>query len=474
MSNPGGANTTPSSKLPTPRRRNTSDPASDSSLDPYGFDNLFRHQTLIFQKLNMPTDYLIPDSVIPDLPPNPHPTISTSDLSPNITVKQHNQHKLTKLYDDYALIKSSVISAETATPAANRNDLVRSNIQSMRQRLKTLHDQRQPLIDAISNILDVQNTLRPALKVPKNHPIQPHPLDLKDVKEFVGQSLRITNEEKRLHEVWKKLVQYAELKELNHANFKLALTACLTGDQYAYIEAFPTATVKKLAELLAARFITENVLADAIHDLDTFQRLPNEPIRQAVARLQSCLEKAIIMYPSDQQDTIKSFQTDATIKQIISPSAKRLVDKHQSDARLQGIKLNTSQIVRLAEEEEKRSGLPQNHLNKPINLYNTTVNDPIHHKFETIDSRLDQITDMMTQIVTNLSDTSSYEPIQDDDYTQPECYAATKTVRFNNRKTPYSRTTPGIQKPQPSPFSCLLYTSPSPRDGLLSRMPSSA
>ena len=29
-------------------------------------------------------------------------------------------------------------------------------------------------------------------------------------------------------------------------------------------------------------------------------------------------------------------------------------------------------------------------------------------------------------------------------------------------------------EPKPFPYSCLLYTSPSPRDGLLSRMPSSA
>ena len=31
-----------------------------------------------------------------------------------------------------------------------------------------------------------------------------------------------------------------------------------------------------------------------------------------------------------------------------------------------------------------------------------------------------------------------------------------------------------IQNPEVVPWSCLLYTSPSPRDGLLSRMPSSA
>jgi len=74
------------------------------------------------------------------------------------------------------------------------------------------------------------------------------------------------------------------------------------------------------------------------------------------------------MYPADQQETIKEFQTDSTIKQIISPAAKRLVDKHQSDARLQGIKLSTSQIVRLAEEEEKRSGFPTENLNRPINV----------------------------------------------------------------------------------------------------------
>ena len=430
-----------------------SDSHSSLELNPLGLNAIYRLQNAVFKSLKMNTDFSIPDSVIPDLPPNPYATASTTELSPNITVKQHNQHKLLKLYDDYALLKSSVIAAESACAPADRTDLISNNILSMRHRLKKLHGQRQPLIDALKSIVDVQETLRPALKVPTDHARQPHPLDLKDVKEFVGQSLRLQNEEKRLHEVWKKLVQYSELKELNHANFKLALTACLTGDQYAYIEAFPTATVKKLAELLAARFITENVLADAIHDLDTFTRLPNEPIRQAVARLQSCLEKAIIMYPADQQETIKEFQTDSTIKQIISPAAKRLVDKHQSDARLQGIKLSTSQIVRLAEEEEKRSGFPTENLNRPINLYNTTVSNSSDARFENIDTRLDKLTNMMSQIVTNLSDDSEYEPITDEAFAanlDAECHAATKTVRFTNKRSPYSRTTPSIQKAQPS------------------------
>ena len=40
---------------------------------------------------------------------------------------------------------------------------------------------------------------------------------------------------------------------------------------------------------------------------------------------------------------------------------------------------------------------------------------------------------------------------------------------------PASSTTPPVYGiPSPSPPACLLYTSPSPRDGLLSRMPSSA
>ena len=44
---------------------------------------------------------------------------------------------------------------------------------------------------------------------------------------------------------------------------------------------------------------------------------------------------------------------------------------------------------------------------------------------------------------------------------------------LSNQKEP-SYTVPGIESGEAYYFACLLYTSPSPRDGLLSRMPSSA
>ena len=46
---------------------------------------------------------------------------------------------------------------------------------------------------------------------------------------------------------------------------------------------------------------------------------------------------------------------------------------------------------------------------------------------------------------------------------------------FTFRKSIYGKSDGGKgARPRPGVYTCLLYTSPSPRDGLLSRMPSSA
>ena len=48
------------------------------------------------------------------------------------------------------------------------------------------------------------------------------------------------------------------------------------------------------------------------------------------------------------------------------------------------------------------------------------------------------------------------------------------TVRQQQKTKPNNPTKPPLRATSQRPPACLLYTSPSPRDGLLSRMPSSA
>ena len=47
-------------------------------------------------------------------------------------------------------------------------------------------------------------------------------------------------------------------------------------------------------------------------------------------------------------------------------------------------------------------------------------------------------------------------------------------IRSTRQPSSYQHRSPSIVNVQEPNISCLLYTSPSPRDGLLSRMPSSA
>ena len=73
---------------------------------------------------------------------------------------------------------------------------------------------------------------------------------------------------------------------------------------------------------------------------------------------------------------------------------------------------------------------------------------------------------IMQQLVVNDVDQTAHEPVQiqkidsDGPPTRPE-----RETRRDHREEDWQRR---------RDYSCLLYTSPSPRDGLLSRMPSSA
>ena len=62
-----------------------------------------------------------------------------------------------------------------------------------------------------------------------------------------------------------------------------------------------------------------------------------------------------------------------------------------------------------------------------------------------------------------------------EDYLTPEVLADVDEVdRYLASKGKIDYPTHTEQDSPPTAYSCLLYTSPSPRDGLLSRMPSSA
>ena len=68
---------------------------------------------------------------------------------------------------------------------------------------------------------------------------------------------------------------------------------------------------------------------------------------------------------------------------------------------------------------------------------------------------------------TRVSDPGVYEQAAAD----PEAWWATQARERLHWETPFSKV---LDDSNPPFYTCLLYTSPSPRDGLLSRMPSSA
>jgi hypothetical protein len=247
-----------------------------------------------------------------------------------------------------------------------------------------------------------------------------------------------TDAEQRLIHTWIRLCIYVNMKGFGYDKFKTCLFGILRGEHFDYIRNYPDTPLPKLATMLANRFITESRFNDAVSDLDHFERKKDETLRMAIARLRTSLEKASVIWPANQRDTIKDVELRKTLRQIVSEKARQQIDKHSLAARQQGIPLSLDRMIRLSEEEEKRSGIPSVHTAHPISLYNATTEKSSAPVIDPMNEQLQTITNMLIDMNINANESADHIQRLESD---AECNAATRSMTRNaprQSSRPYS------------------------------------
>lgn len=340
-------------------------------------------------------DFLTPDAPLIPLPPFPYDFAELkAEETANITPKQLKIQKLQAHYNAYQNI-SDIIEQAELTPAAQRNQQKTNFIVNKRHQLREAYQYFLRIKADIDNIISIQDKLKPALHLYPD-PINPDPLRMSDMKEFMNATLRSGNKP-CLREIWKKLRLYAETNNISHESFRLALFACLTGDTLEYALEYRQQPMPEFAKKMANRFIVENTVTDATHSLDNFSRKLNEPIRQAVARLQSFIDKALLTHPLDQRDTVRDFLTKRQIRSMVTPTCRSFLDSKEAEYRGQGLRMQLPTLIQFAHEEEQRSGMPQSTMSNPVTLYNLESQAPFESPAEK-DSRIDQLSNRVEQL----------------------------------------------------------------------------
>jgi hypothetical protein len=391
------------------------------------------------------------DLPIPGIPLCPYSVKENEQDGPVPTVKQQNIEKLQLLYEQYFTYKASIEANEATGDRLNRKDLINDTIKATRQRILSVYSRLLPLQKKIEHIKLVQDTLKPSLAIPlqdQNDDPQ-FDLDIRKVRDFIGRPDLIKDSETRLLETWSKLLTYSQIHGMGRIDFKNALFAILMNEHFDFIRNYPDTKLQKLAPMLAARFVNECRFDDAVSDLDNFRRKQDESLRFAIARLRTSLEKAAILWPANQRDVIKDFEIRKTLRLIVNEKTKAIIDKHSLEARQQGLTLSVDRMIRLAEDEERRTG-KYNDTEKPvpISLYQTSVTDPICQK-------LDTLTDLLVTMAVNKQE--SNDSIGELSPEDAECNAATRSGgRYGSSRDstrPYSlnRATAAVTKTSAAP-----------------------
>lgn len=392
------------------------------------------------------------DLQIPNIPKCPYVLKDNEQDGPVPTVKQQHIERLQLLYGQYLTNKGAVESLEApdrANPTARSDDLQRT-ISELRSSIAHTYSQIAPLQKKIDHIKGVQVSLRPSLEVPvREHSAQDQGSHMiKDARDFIGKLDSIDDPEERLIEMWSKLLVFAQINDIGRIDFKKAVFAILKGDHYRFIRNYPAMPIEKLAPLIASRFISESRFNDAVSDLDNFKREKGEALRFSVERLRTSLEKAAVLWPSNQRDTIKDFEIRKTIRLIVSEKTRRLLDKETIAARQQGLTISLDKMIRIAEDEERSTGIHNEpEIRAPISLYQTSVElDPISQK-------LDTLTDLMIKMsVQTLEARDSVASLATEE-DEAECNAALRsparfgTARQSTRPYGLNRAPSTVAKP---------------------------
>ena len=414
--------------------------------------------------------FLVDDSPIPDLPDFPFLEHSVENRpSAHITLKQHLVTQLQTQYESYNAIRLQVRQLER-TALANRDPVEVGIINDARRRLFKLYKGIKDSLPQLQHIVEVQSRDQPTLALYDEDP-NPQPLRISEVKEFM--QTNSVGPQRPLREIWNKLKIYAELNNLSHDHFILALMSCTTAEVFEYISEYRDLPLADLASKLADRFVTEQPISDATTALNNFSRKQNEPLRQAVARLQSLVDKALMAFPLAKREILREHHTTHHLRAMIAPKTKRVLDSKAAEYRLQGLPLNLDDMVKIAAQEEAKTGMPAADMSNPVSLFNiethtmsapppsAVTHDMIQTQIDTsliplvskvdnmgqhLDHKVDQIADLvqdMSEI--NLALVSGVsEPLQD----EPEDCEINVLTRNSYRQNP-RQDAKTLSKPEP-------------------------
>ena len=323
--------------------------------------------------INMPelteAQFLVVDSDIPELPAFPFLEHSAEKQpSAHITLKQHLVTQLQMQYESYNAITLQVKQIQR-TPQADRDATENEILTTARRRLFKLYKGIRDSMPQLEHIVEVQSRDQPTLSLyEQDVAANLQPLRISEVKEFMQNTS--TGPQRPLREIWNKLKIYAEMNHISHDDFKLALMSCTTAEVFEYISEYRDLPLAELAVKLADRFVTEQPISDANQALNTFSRKHNEPLRQAVARLQSLVDKALMAFPIAKREVLREHHTTHHLRAMITPKTRRLLDTKASEYRLQGLPLSLDDMIKIAVQEESRSGMPTADMSNPVSLYN--------------------------------------------------------------------------------------------------------
>ena len=323
--------------------------------------------------INMPelteAQFLVVDSDIPELPVFPFLEHSAEKQpSAHITLKQHLVTQLQMQYESYNAITLQVKQIQR-TPRANRDNTEKEILITARRRLYKLYKGIRDSMPQLEHIVEVQSRDQPTLSLyEQDDAANLQPLRISEVKEFMQNTS--TGPQRPLREIWNKLKIYAEMNHISHDDFKLALMSCTTAEVFEYISEYRDLPLAELAVKLADRFVTEQPISDATQALNSFSRKHNEPLRQAVARLQALVDKALMAFPVAKREVLREHHTTHHLRAMITPKTRRMLDSKASEYRLQGLPLSLDDMVKIAVQEESRSGMPTADMSNPVSLYN--------------------------------------------------------------------------------------------------------
>jgi hypothetical protein len=347
-----------------------------------------------------------PNTDIPDLPRYPYYKVDLMGLTN--TNKANKIQKLQNQYDTYHTLRNSIRLQEYNNDKVQDQKIIEF-IQHDRNRLYTIRLAIDATYKQLEQIDEIQEKITPILKV-YTEAKQTKALNMTDMKEFMTQTmdtLTSEDESKALQEIWTKLSIYAKENNLSYKSFKTALISCTTGEVMQFIsDNYDDLTLVELSKQLADRFVTGATLTEATYNLEHFKRKLNEPITQAVARLQSYLRKALITHTEEEKKNITRYVTISKIKDMVAPKTKQLLDQKEQEAILNGSQLYEKDYIKYAESEERRSGRPKSQIDSPVTINNAETQH-FDEKLSEFDSKLEKVTDILETFLLSKSNEDS-------------------------------------------------------------------